>query len=351
VTSPTLHCRAQTHQLRPGAATYLLGLLLSLVPPCLCRPLSAQSPAAPPAPQLVLFDTDIGDDIDDVLALGLALSSPELKIVGITASWGDTTLRARLVDRLLSQSGHADVPVAIGPVKHHAGEGVFSQAAWASRQPARDYPDAVDFLLSTVHQHSDVVTLIAVAPLTTIAAAFDRDPATFRHLHRIILMGGSVHRGYGDLGYTPGHGPDAEYNIAMDPEAARKVFTSGVPFFVMPLDSTQIPLDEAKRRLLFTASTPLTDALTLLYQQWSRATELITPTMFDAVAVAFAINPAVCPVEPLRLVVDVQGFTREQPGLPSAQVCLRSNTDAFFDLFMRRLLGPGQPRSLPPSHP
>jgi len=115
VTSPTLHCRAQTHQLRPGAATYLLGLLLSLVPPCLCRPLSAQSPAAPPAPQLVLFDTDIGDDIDDVLALGLALSSPELKIVGITASWGDTTLRARLLDRLLSQSGHADVPVAIGP--------------------------------------------------------------------------------------------------------------------------------------------------------------------------------------------------------------------------------------------
>ncbi len=313
-----------------------------------------QGAAAPAAQKLILFDTDIGDDIDDALALGLALSSPELKIVGITASWGDTSLRARLLDRLLFETGHAEIPVAIGPVKHHAGEGVFSQAHWASRQPVRSYPDAVELLLSSIRAHPDALTLIAVAPLTTVAAALDRDPATFHQLHAIVLMGGSVHRGYGDLGYVADHGADAEYNIAMDPEAARKVFEAGVPLFVMPLDSTQIPLDETKRRLLFTAGSPLTDALTLLYHQWSRTTELTTPTMFDAVAVAFALDPSICPVKPMRLTVDERGYTREQTGKPNVSVCLRSDSDSFFDLYMTRLLGqmgPDRRKALIPPGP
>ena len=317
-----------------------LALLLSLLAAFAARPLSAQ---APPTQQIVVFDTDIGDDIDDVLALGLALTSPELKIAGITASWGDTTLRARLLDRLLTETGHTEIPIAIGPVKHHAGEGAFSQRLWASRQPPRAYPDAVELLLTTIRQHPDAVTLLAVAPLTTVAAALDRDPATFRRLQRIVLMAGSIDRGYDDFGYTPSHGPDAEYNIAMDPQAAQKVFASGVPLFLMPLDSTQIPLDETKRRVLFAAGQPLTDALTLLYHQWSHATGLQTPTMFDAVAVAYAIQPSVCPVTSLRLAVDDRGFTRQQPGAPTLQVCLRSNSDTFFDLFMPRLLAPPAP--------
>ena len=66
------------------------------------------------APQPVIIDTDIGDDIDDALAVGLALSSPELKIVGITSAWGDTELRARMLDRLLNETGRSDIPVAVG---------------------------------------------------------------------------------------------------------------------------------------------------------------------------------------------------------------------------------------------
>ena len=322
-----------------------LAALASFVPVALSRSTAAQATPPPGAQKLVLIDTDIGDDIDDALALGLALTSPELKVVGITASWGDTLLRARLLDRLLFETGHPEIPVAIGPVKHHAGEGAFSQAQWASRQAARTYPDAVDLLLSTIRTHPDALTLIAVAPLTTVAAAFDRDPVTFRRLHAIVLMGGSVHRGYGDLGYAANHGPDAEYNIAMDPKAAHTVFEAGIPLFMMPLDSTQIPLDETKRRLLFAAGSPLTDALTLLYHQWSLSTGLITPTLFDVVAVAFAVDPAICPVTPLRLTVDERGYTREQAGKPNVSVCLRSDSDRFFDLYMTRLLQ--QP---PPDH-
>jgi inosine-uridine nucleoside N-ribohydrolase len=174
--------------------------------------------------------------------------------------------------------------------------------------------------------------------MTNLGAALDRDPETFKKLKRIVMMGGSVRRGYDDLGYLPTRGPEPEYNIAMDVEAAKKVFTSGVPLYVMPLDSTQLKLDETKRELLFTQSTDLTDAIALLYLQWSRQTKNQTPTMFDAVAVAYAIDPTVCPVEPLRLRVDDQGYTREEPGAANSFVCLRSDSDNFFRFYMPRLL-------------
>ena len=294
--------------------------------------------AASTQPQLVIIDTDIGDDIDDAFAVGLALSSPELKILGITSAWGDTALRARLLDRLLCETGRSEIPVAVGIEKHAAGQGAFSQAKWAEREPAEPHPDAIDFLLEQIKQHPGEITLIAIAPETNLGAALVRDPATFKKLKRIVLMGGSIRRGYGDVGYAPDRGPDAEYNIKMDIPAAHAVFDSGVPLYVMPLDSTQLKLDEVKRQLLFTASTNLTDALTLLYEQWSRTTLQQTPTMFDAVAVAYAIDPTQCPATPMKIVVDDKGFTREATGTANAYVCLRSDSDRYFEFFMPRLL-------------
>ncbi len=289
-------------------------------------------------PQLVIIDTDIGDDIDDAFAVGLALSSPELKILGITSAWGDTALRARLLDRLLCETGRSDIPVAVGIEKHGPGQGGFSQAKWAEREPAKPHPGAVDFLLEQIKQHPGEITLIAIGPETNLGAVLARDPATFKKLKRIVLMGGSIHRGYDDLGYTPDRGPDAEYNIKMDIPAAQAVFTSGVPLYVMPLDSTQLKFGEVERRLLFTDSTNLTDAITLLYEQWSRATNQTTPTMFDAVAVAYAIDPEECPATPMKIVIDDKGFTREADGAPNAFVCLRSDSDKYFEFYMPRLL-------------
>jgi inosine-uridine nucleoside N-ribohydrolase len=288
--------------------------------------------------QLVVIDTDIGDDIDDAFAVGLALSSPELHILGITSAWGDTKLRARLLDRLLCETGRTDIPVAVGIEKHGPGQATFSQARWAERQPDKPHTPAVDFILDQIKQHPGEITLIGIAPLTNLGAAIERDPATFKKLKRIVIMGGSVRRGYGDVGYAPDHGPDAEYNIAMDPAAGKAVFDSGVPLYVMPLDSTQLPFDEEKRSLLFTRSTNLTDALTLLYEQWSRSSQQQTPTFFDDVAVAYAIDPSLCPTTPLKLEVDGKGFTREVPGKPNANVCLRSDSDRFFEFYMPRLL-------------
>ena len=62
------------------------------------------------APGLVIIDTDIGDDIDDAFAIGLALQSPEVKILGITTAWGNTALRARLVERFLRETGQDGHP-------------------------------------------------------------------------------------------------------------------------------------------------------------------------------------------------------------------------------------------------
>jgi purine nucleosidase len=300
--------------------------------------LCGRSIAQTSSPQLVIIDTDIGDDIDDVLAVGLALASPELKILGIESAWGDTRLRARMIDRLLCETGRTDIPVAVGIEKHGPGQGVFSQARWAERQPDKPHKAAVDFLLDQIKQHPGEITLIAIGPLTNLGAAIERDPATFKQLKRIVIMGGSVRQGYGDLGYGPDHGPDAEYNIVMDVPAAQAVFHSGVPLYVMPLDSTQLKLDEVKRGLLFTQSTNLTDALTLTYEQWSRTTNQQTPTMFDAVAAAYAIDPMQCPATPMKLEVDAKGFTREQPGQPNTFVCLHSDSDKFFDFYLPRLL-------------
>ena len=125
-------------------------------------------------------------------------------------------------------------------------------------------------------------------------------------------------------------------------DSAQKLFASGVPLFVMPLDATQLKLDEVKRAYLFSQGTPLAEALTLLYHQWGQQ----TPTLFDPMTIAFLVNPALCPVQPMHIRVDAQGFTRPDPGPPkvpnppNAQVCLESNPDAFFRFLLPRLAAP-----------
>jgi purine nucleosidase len=104
----------------------------------------------------------------------------------------------------------------------------------------------------------------------------------------------------------------------------------------MPLDSTQLKLDEVKRAFLFSQGTPITDALAVLYHLWGQQ----TPTLFDPMTIAYVVNPGLCPVKPMRVRVDEQGFTRaEQGGAPNAEVCLESNPEDFFRFYLRRVAG------------
>lgn len=298
--------------------------------------LAANAADAKAAPQLAILDTDIGDDIDDAFALALALRSPELKLLGITTTFADTELRARLVDRYLAAVGRTEIPVAAGRVTPHSN--IFTQAAYAEREPDHPHADAVTFLLSQIKAHPGQITLIEIGPMVNVQDAIAKDPVTFRHLKRVVLMGGSVYRGYDTAAskHTP---PDPEWNIARDPDGAKALLASGVPVYMLPLDSTQIHLENLERNRLFATGTPQTDQLTLLYHQWAELNDShsLTPTLFDPVAVTYAIHPELCPATPLHLEVDEKGMTRPTGGPPNVQVCLQSDEKGFLDLLLARI--------------
>jgi len=309
----------------------LLGLFSAVgCVPCVGQSNSSASAGAIGKTKIIL-DTDIGDDVDDAFALGLALQSPEVEILAVTTAWGDTALRARMARRMLSENGRREIPVAEGIVT--TSKTKFSQGEWAEKGPtAATRIDAVEFLLETIRKHPEEITLVAIGPLTNVGAAIERDAATFRKVKRVVLMGGSVRKGYGDLGYEPDRGPQPEYNIFSDVAAAQKLFTSGLPIFMMPLDSTQLKLDEVKRDVLFRKTTPLTNELAELTKEWGQK----TPTLFDAMAVAYVVQPDLCPVTKLRIEVDKDGFTREVKGEPNVSVCLESDAEKFFRFAMPR---------------
>ncbi len=282
------------------------------------------------SPSKVIFDTDIGDDIDDAYALALLLQSPEVTVMGVTTAFGDTQLRARLVTRLLKETGHAAVPVLAGPKTPPKTQ--FSQRQWAEGAPEKTYPDAIAFMAETIRKNPGQVTLISVAPFTNVGALIKKDPAVFRKLKRVVIMGGSINRGYS------GGVPDAEWNVQCDIPAAQALFRSGVPLYVMPLDSTMVSLELMQRDAIAHHGTPMTKALTELTEEWANATQRDKPILFDMVAAAYALQPELCPMTPMRLQVDDKGFTRKEEGAPNAQACLSSDAEAIFTFALPRLL-------------
>nr|WP_314627363.1 nucleoside hydrolase [uncultured Janthinobacterium sp.] len=289
----------------------------------------------------VIVDMDIGDDIDDAFALALLLQSPDIEIVGITTAWGDTALRGRLLERLLRETGHAGIPVAQGIATPNPTP--FTQARYAQRgvAPSRPPQDAIDFILREIKRQPGQITILALGPLTNIGAVIARDAATFTKVKQVVMMGGSVRAGYRKSQYVPARPADKEYNIASDVKGAQALFASGVPIVMLPLDSTQIRLDEVERNAIFGHGSPLTDAVTLLYHQWIDSYQPWSsnmPSLFDVVPVTYLIDPASCPATPLRIAVTDDGLTREVAGQPNARVCLASDQPRFFSIFMQRLL-------------
>ena len=314
-----------------------LGLALSRC--CLAQSSAPATEVRSASAEKVIIDTDIGDDIDDAFAVALALRSPELQILGITTTFGDTESRAKLLDRFLGEAGRSDIPVAAGPAKPP--KTTFTQLRYAQggQFAKASHPDAIMFLLDEIRRNPGEITLVAIGPLVNVGAAMEKDAGTFRKLKRVVMMGGSIYRGYGDLGPGTPRGPEPEWNIKNDIPSAQKLFAAGVPLFVMPLDSTQLKLEAKDRNSLFRQGTPITDALTLLYHEWGQE----TPTLFDPVTIAYIVAPSLCPVQPMYIYVDEKGFTRPDPGTsnarrsPNAQVCLNSNPDDFFRFLIPRL--------------
>jgi purine nucleosidase len=284
------------------------------------------------SPEKIIIDTDIGDDVDDAFALALAVKSPELQVLGVTTTLGDTEARARIADRFLGEVGRGEIPVLAG--KATETKNPMSQRRYGESHFVKaSHGDAVEFLLEQTRKYPGEITLIAIGPLMNVGAAIDKDAATFRKLKRVVLMGGSMRRGYGDLGYTAPVPPMPEWNILNDVGSAQKLFAAGVPLYVMPLDSTQLKMDEVKRAFLFSQGTAVTDQLAVLYHLWGQE----TPTLFDPMTLVFALRPELCPVTGMHIRVDEKGFTREEPGAANAQVCLDSNAEDFFKFYLKRV--------------
>jgi purine nucleosidase len=287
----------------------------------------------------IIIDTDIGDDIDDAFAVGLALSSPEFQVLGFSASFGDTPARAKMLDRMLGELGHSDIPVAMGtPVNVNLN--AFTQRRYAEGVARRPHANAVDFILEQARKYPGQVTLVAIGPLPNIGAAIDKDLASFRKLKRVVIMGGSIRTMTDPYGVAGAIAPHPEWNIKNDIVSAQKLFNAGVPLQVLPLDSTaNLKLHEVARTALFAHGSMLTNILAGLYYEWSAYTRSPTPILYDPMTLASLLEPSLCPMTPMHITVDETGDTKETPGAPNAQVCLHSDADAFLHFYVKRVAG------------
>lgn len=294
----------------------------------------------------ILFDFDIGEDIDDTFALAAVLASPELDLRGVTTVGHDPVKRAHMACRFLTAVGKRDIPVAAGipetPVKPLAYWQVQygNHASVYFRDPKPVKQTAPEFLYKQLKDRPGELTLLAVGPLTNVAKLLDDHPDAKGMIKRIVLMGGSVRRGYNDS--SP---PQAEYNIAADVKAAQTVFRSGIPLVVAPLDATaMVKLDAKRQKRLFDAGSLLTLSVQALTQLWQEKNE---PILYDPVAVSLAFINKFCAMENLHLSVDDKGFTKVEPGKPAnASVAMAIKKDEFLDWFVDRVAG-AYPKALP----
>jgi len=292
----------------------------------------------------VILDTDIGSDIDDTWALAMMLRSPELDVKLITAATGDTTFRAKIVARMLDIAGRTDVPVGVGI--DQPGRGASrAQEPWVSDYDLADYPgqvtaDGVDAMIDAIMSSPQPVTLIAIGPLPNVAAALDREPRIAQHA-RFVGMHGSVRVGYGGSDKI-----NAEYNVAADVAACRKVFAADWrEKIITPLDTCGlVRLTGDKYRAVADCPDPLTRAVIENYHMWLAARpDAQNPpeqssVLFDTVAVYLAFARDLLVTESVGLRVDDEGFTREDPAADHL-TCATSWRDlpAFEDLLVKRL--------------
>ncbi len=205
----------------------------------------------------IIIDTDPGQD--DAVAILLALASPELDVLGITAVAGNVplALTQQNARKICELAGRPDVKVFAGAVRPlvrrlvtaehvHGRTGLDGPQLPAPTMPLQE-THAVDFIVETLlAEERGTVTLCPLGPLTNIAAALNRAPEIAGRINEIVLMGGGFFEG-GNVT------PAAEFNIYVDPHAAEIVFASGVPIVMMPLDVTHKALTTAKRVAAFRA--------------------------------------------------------------------------------------------------
>jgi len=326
-----------------GASAFFLAMNCSCVPDKKCssqetlhRPLCKKIP--------VIFDTDIGDDIDDTWALGLLLQSPEFDVKLITTEVGDTSARAKIVAKFLEVAGRADIPVGIGLAHADKGKG-HNQDEWVrdyklSAYPGTVYEDGVQALIDTIMNSPEQITVIAVGPLPNIAAALQRQPRIAEKT-KFVGMHGSVRRGYEGRPEI-----DKEYNVVTFAKDAQKVFTAGWDMTITPLDTCGIvKLKGTKYKKVLKSKNPLARAIIENYRVWAKSQEpdeaqvdKASSTLYDTVAIYLAISTELVNMEKLGIRVTDDGYTIMDNKAKTINCAMEwKDLNAFEDFLVGRL--------------
>lgn len=304
----------------------------------------------------IWIDTDPG--IDDALALILAVRSPELDLIGVSAVHGNIQVERGAANALkILELVHSSAPVWQGADRNlignlrtapfiHGKDGLGELLPDSTRQLQDG--DAVDALVRTLRQSQEKVTVIAIAPLTNIALALSLAPDIASRIERLVIMGGAVRV----EGNTT---PAAEFNTFCDPEAAHRVLTSGVPQTWVPLDVTmRVIMPASWSAELAKSDDPVSrfiGELTLFYSRYYRSYYGIDGcALHDPLTVASVFRPDLLETKEIFLDVELSGrITRGRTvpdfwgipkphGAPNAHVALGVDAAAFLDLFRQRVL-------------
>lgn len=294
----------------------------------------------------IFIDTDIGDDVDDALAIALAVLSPELTLTGVSTTYGNVSARQQLAVQLLQQLG-AKVPVAAG-----IGQSLRFQADTSALPhqcrvigeppPGAEGRHGVELLIETLRQDPETV-IVALGPLTNIAAAVLLAPDVMRRAN-IVLMGGAFRAAY------------PEYNILCDPEAANIVLQSGAAIRMIGLDVT-VPcvLSKEEESRIASFHSGYRGFLASLSAIWLETSKSKKITLHDPLTVASLIDPSLLKLEaapvrieldsgPLRgLTVDLRHPFRQRTPVPPANAKIAVSVDAMRTcrLVMDRIFGKG----------
>jgi inosine-uridine nucleoside N-ribohydrolase len=305
----------------------------------------------------VILDCDPGHD--DAIALLLALASPEIELLGVTTVSGNKAVDQTTANaiRVLDHLERDDIPVAAGADRplirrrevrpdHHGETGLDGpDLPGAAREPLREH--AVEWIAATVSTSLEPVTLVATAPLTNIALFLARYGELEARLERIVLMGGAI----GEGNFTPA----AEYNMWVDPEAAARVFSSGLDITMVGLDVTYKALmrpTHAERLAAAGRAGQLVADLYRFYSSFHRERfGWDGAPVHDACAVAQVIDPALIETHSCGVRIDTGGeLSRGRTNVdrwnrmgwePNCRVASDIDAERFLELLVERVAGLG----------
>jgi purine nucleosidase len=283
----------------------------------------------------VLFDTDIGTDIDDAVCLAYLLAQPACDLLGITTVTGESQKRAMLASALCKVAGK-DVPIFPGaeqPLLVAQGQPVAAQATALERwDHDTKFPrgQAVQFLRDTIRRHPGEIVLLTVGPLTNIGLLFRLDPEIPRLLKGLVMMCGIF------TSRVAGYGP-REWNAFGDPHATAIVYRSAVRVHrSIGLDVTSIVTmseDEIRQRFNTRLLRPALDMGAAWIEKYRGM------TFHDPLAAATIFEDQLCTFERGTVEIElaserVAGMTHWTPEAAGPhEVALTVDRGRFFDHF------------------